>query len=181
MSCSAIRGGGRPYVVRIVESEWDFFLVEEAEWELVLESDFNDDPGNEHGRVILPLSLSLSLVSPLSLSVCLSLFLSFSLSLKKKYLTTAACLLVVSSLLHELIVDHILKQLALTLQALHLHLIGRCEIASLSIVARSAVEVGSDGPSQSVALQFVVGVSVALQVTVDHLVYSINIIVIKSY
>ena len=165
MSCSAIRGGGRPYVVGIVESEWDFSLVEEAEWELVLESDFNDDPGNEHGRIILPLSL------------CLSLFLSLS----KKYLTAAASLLVVSSLLHELIVDHILKQLALTLQALHLHLIGRCEIASLSIVARSAVEVGSDGPSQSVALQFVVGVSVALQVTVDHLVYSINIIVIKSY
>jgi hypothetical protein len=47
MSCSAIRGGGRPYAIGTVESEWDF-SVEEAEWELVLESDFIDDPGNKY-------------------------------------------------------------------------------------------------------------------------------------
>ena len=60
MSCSAISGGGRPYI-GAVESEWD--LEEEAEWELVLESDFVDDPGNEHWisyMRVYSLSLSLS-------------------------------------------------------------------------------------------------------------------------
>ena len=119
-------------------------------------------------------SLSISFCLSLPLSLSLSLYLSLSLSeLLTKFLTTAARLLVVRSLLHELVVDHILKQLALTLQAFDLCLIGRCEVASLSVVARSAVEAGSDGPSQSVTLQFVVGVSVALQVAVDHLVYII--------
>ena len=69
MSCSAIRGGGRPYVVGIGELEWDFSLVEEAEWKLVLESDFIDVPGNEH---VLSLHLFLSL------SLFVSLFVSLT-------------------------------------------------------------------------------------------------------